>query len=58
VQRADRVFERVAGDDVGGPDAALRELDDLVTRGLGDVRAARVDRRNRGTPRGSVGGTV
>ena len=47
VQRADRVLERLAREDVRGAQVALDELDDLPSRRLGEVRAAGVDRRDR-----------
>ena len=47
VQRADRVLERLAREDVRRAQVALDELDDLASGRLGEVRAARVDRRDR-----------
>ena len=47
MQRADRVLEGLARDDVRRAQVALDQLDDLAPGGLGQVRAARVDRRDR-----------
>ena len=47
VEDADRVLERLTGEDVARLDVALDEIDDRPSRLLGDVTSPRVDGRDR-----------
>ena len=47
MQHADRVLERLAGEDVARLDVALDEIDDRASRLLGEVTSPRVDGRDR-----------